>query len=336
MEAETGLAISESGKLLQMAIEKDLDVDKLKALMDLRDREDRRKAEREFEDCFAAMQRDYIPAYKSKDVSTGTGKIAYSYCPLPKILAVYAPILAKHGFSYRWEESEIEGKLEKKTTCFLSGHGFTRQASISLPYGATNNLINPIQARGATSEYGRRYTFMNVTGCIVADDTDTDGIIEPAPGATATEAPTTEAPKNGDQKYTVFDEPIPADYKEKKAEYRAKGYGCKRIGKDWKWLRYGTVEQSAPAPTTAAASAPASQPAPAEIPAKVDTKLSEATVKDGIEMMNEMGYSPVIQKARIAWGNSAGSKTFLDNIEKDYENFLSKKSAAAPDVELPF
>lgn len=172
---------SESGQLLRMAIEKDLDVEKLKALMDLRDREDRRKAERDFENHFAEMQRDYIPAFKSKSVETNNGKVAYSYCPLPKILAVYAPILARHGFSYRWEEGELDGKLEKKTTCFLSGYGFSRQASITLPYGATNQLINPIQARGATSEYGRRYTFMNVTGCIVADDTDTDGIIPETP-----------------------------------------------------------------------------------------------------------------------------------------------------------
>lgn len=176
---ELAVIVSESGRLLQMAIEKDLDVDKLRALMDLRDREDRRKSEREFEEHFAEMQKDYIPAFKTKTVHTKSGAEAYNYCPLPQILAVYAPILARHGFSYRWEEMEVQGKNEKMTTCFLSGYGFTRQASISLPYGDQNLLINSIQARGATSEYGRRYTFMNVTGCIVADELDTDGKIEP-------------------------------------------------------------------------------------------------------------------------------------------------------------
>ena len=194
---------SESGQLLKMAIEKNLDVEKLKALMDLRDREDRRKAERDFENHFAEMQRDYIPAFKSKDVKTGSGQVAYSYCPLPVILSVYAPILARHGFSYRWEEEEIESKSEKRTTCFLSGYGFTRQASISLPYGSTNQLINPIQARGATSEYGRRYTFMNVTGCIVADEMDTDGVIETKPSNGKPEVKQPQAKKSEDKPKNV-------------------------------------------------------------------------------------------------------------------------------------
>jgi hypothetical protein len=333
MEAETGLAISESGKLLQMAIEKDLDVDKLKALMDLRDREDRRKAEREFEDCFTAMQQNYIPAYKSKDVSTGTGKIAYSYCPLPKILSVYAPILAKHGFSYRWEESEIDGKLEKKTTCFLSGHGFTRQASISLPYGTTNNLINPIQARGATSEYGRRYTFMNVTGCIVADDTDTDGIIEPAPGATAAEAPTTEAPKNDNSGFVVLggQEMVPNDYKENKPKYRALGLGCKTVDGVWKWVQYPNAAQFVPTP--AATAAPAIQPAPVAI-----AKPTAAEREQLADMMREMNFTPAKQKAVFDRAELVGAAKAIEAIGLEYEKFLGAIPPAGNEAEnvLPY
>lgn len=166
---------SETGILLQMAIDKNLDADKLEKLINLKNQEEERRAEKEFEFHFAEMQKDYIPAYKKKSVHTLSGNLAYKYCPLPQILAIYAPILSKHGFSYRWEETETADKKEKATICFLSGHGFTRSASIVLPYDEGNKLVNSIQARGVTSEYGRRYTFMNVTGCIVADETDTDG-----------------------------------------------------------------------------------------------------------------------------------------------------------------
>ena len=130
------------------------------------------------------------------------------------------------------------------------------------------------------------------------------------------------------ESYTVLADPIPEDYKEKKAEYKAKGYGCKQFGKEWKWVRYNNAAQPAAEPEKKAATA-ANQPM-----AKTETKLSEATVKNGIEMMNEMDYSPVIQKARLAWGNTVGDKKFLDNIENDYENFLSKKSV--PESELPY
>jgi hypothetical protein len=315
--------LTESGQLLQMAIDKDLDIEKLRALMDLHDRAELKKAEKEFEARFSEMQRDYIPAHKSKDVKTNSGGVAYSYCPLPLILSVYAPILAKHGFSYRWEENEIDGKLEKKTTCFLSGHGFMRQASISLPYGATNNLINPIQARGATSEYGRRYTFMNVTGCIVADDTDTDGIIEhPTPGNATTAAPTATAPKNDNPGYTVLDEPIPADYKEKKAEYKAKGFGC--VGKtgDWKWVKYNNAVQPA---TT-----------PAAEPTTTIAKLTVSEREQLTTMMQEMNFSPTKQKAVFDRAEMVGAAKAIDGIGREYEKFLQQQSAEVDPCALPY
>lgn len=171
-------AQSEVGALLRLAIDKDLDTEKLKALMDLRDRDEQRKYEKEFNYHFAEMQKEYTPVIKNKAVD---GK--YKYCPLPEILAVYAPILSRHGFSYYFEESEIAEVKEKVITCVLAGYGHQRDAKVSLPHmgqitsRAGNVVTNEIQARGATSEYGRRYAFMNVTGCIVKDASDTDGVI---------------------------------------------------------------------------------------------------------------------------------------------------------------
>ena len=324
---ETGLVKSESAQLLQMAIEKDLDVDKLKALMDLRDRDERRKAERDFENHFAEMQRDYIPAYKSKNVKTNSGGVAYSYCPLPQILAVYAPILARHGFSYRWEEIEIEGKGEKKTTCFLSGYGFSRQASISLPWGGTNQLINAIQARGATSEYGRRYTFMNVTGCIVADDTDTDGITEPAADAPTApkEKPAAQSDNPG---YTVLAGPIPEDYKDKKDEYKAQGLGCKQFGKEWKWVRYNNAAQPAAEPEKKA-SAPAIQPATIAKP----TASEREQLSD---MMKEMQYTAAKMKAVFDRAELVGAAKAIEAIGIEYERFLKDKTPEVDADAIPY
>lgn len=36
----------------------------------------------------------------------------------------------------------------------------------------------------------------------------------------------------------VTDEPIPRDYRDRKAEYRKQGYGAKPINGEWKWVRY--------------------------------------------------------------------------------------------------
>lgn len=164
---------------LQIAVNRGAEIEELKILMDLRDRDERWKAEREFEKHFAEMQKDYTAALKTKEVKTKAGTLAYKYCPLPEILKIYAPILSRHGFSYRWEEVEDKDKAGKTTTCFLTGHGFSRTANEHLPYALGNALINEIQTRGVTSEYGRRYSFMNVTGCIVADEQDSDAVLSP-------------------------------------------------------------------------------------------------------------------------------------------------------------
>jgi hypothetical protein len=319
MDEVTALSVSETGKLLALGIEKNLDVDKLKALMDLRDREDRRRAERDFEDHFALMQKDYIPAFKSKDVKTLAGGIAYSYCPLPLILSVYAPILARHGFSYRWEEDEIDGKSEKKETCFLSGYGFTRQASISLPYGEQNKLINSIQARGVTSEYGRRYTFMNVTGCIVADEMDTDGRVE---HTEATEYP----PQSTKPTSTETNHPVATS-----------GPVCTACGKPLLkskpeygggWYCYAKKGGCGKKFTDEEIKNPKEQEKPVEQKTGapvVYPKLMDDTISQAVTLMDEMGWDNVIQLARFQWGESVGDKMFLDKLQADYQEFLNQK-----------
>ncbi len=42
--------------------------------------------------------------------------------------------------------------------------------------------------------------------------------------------------------FTVLDDEIPQDYKEKKTAYREKGFGCKQVNGVWKWVRYEAGE----------------------------------------------------------------------------------------------
>jgi hypothetical protein len=231
---------------------------------------------------------------------------------------VYAPILARHGFSYRWEEEEVEGKVEKKTTCFLSGYGFSRQASISLPHGVQNGMINPIQARGVTSEYGRRYTFMNVTGCIVADEMDTDGVIDK--GHETQTQPHTQPERHSDanqnaKKYTVLDEPIPEDYKERREVYKAQGYGCvqDKESKKWSWVKYGDAPVNLATP---------------EKENIAPSKITESEREQLKCMMEEMQWDAtkkykVFQKAEVV-----GAKVAIEGVGREYEKFLKEQENA--------
>ena len=313
MGDELVLQKSEVEQLLKMAIEKDLDIDKLKVLMDLRDRDERFRAEKEFEQHFAEMQKDYIPAYKSKSVETNTGKTAYLYCPLPLILQIYAPILAKYSFSYRWEESEIEGKSEKLITCFLSGYGFSRSASISLPYGQTNQLVNPIQARGATSEYGRRYTFMNVTGCIVADDTDSDGRIANSPKPDQSVNPSHK--QTDDRGSKTCPECGAAAIIVGKPEYGG-GWVCYKAkgGCGTKFLDEGLTKKKV-------------KEEPIENPKPYSSKLPSEARSQLIDMMDEMKWDSKRQALVLQKAELVGAEKALDGVQKAFENFCSAKAA---------
>jgi len=173
---ETAAPISESNALLRMAIDKDLDIEKLKTLIELRDREEERRAQSLFEYHFAEMQKDYVPVAKSKAVmSKDKNTAAYFYCPLPDILETYTPIISSHGFGYRFDITDLPDNLIR-IACHLTGYGHTRTTAITLPILTAGMYMNAIQSRGATIEYGRRYTFMNVTGCIVSDE---NGSAEP-------------------------------------------------------------------------------------------------------------------------------------------------------------
>jgi len=173
---EIVVPLSESNALLRMAIDKDLDLEKLKTLIDMRDREEDRRAQSLFEFHFAEMQKDYVPVAKSKVVmNKDKTAAAYSYCPLPDILETYTPIISSHGFGYRFDITDLPDNLIR-IACHLTGYGHTRTTAITLPVLTAGMYMNAIQSRGATIEYGRRYTFMNVTGCIVSDE---DGSAEP-------------------------------------------------------------------------------------------------------------------------------------------------------------
>ena len=44
--------------------------------------------------------------------------------------------------------------------------------------------------------------------------------------------------------YEVTDQKIPQDYKEKKGEYRRKGFGAKKVDGQWAWVKYGDEERT--------------------------------------------------------------------------------------------
>ena len=158
--------------LLAMAVEKDLDVDKLEKLIELKNKEEDREAKKEFWIRFSNMQKE-IPAIKrGKDAGN------WKYAPLEKILTRdVMDIVAKHGFAMAWTE-DTSVKDIFTAICIISGYGHQEKFPASVPYSTdSRGGKNPLQQRGETKSYARRYAVQDALG-IVIEDEDTDGIID--------------------------------------------------------------------------------------------------------------------------------------------------------------
>lgn len=169
--------LSETGMLLKMAMkESDLDIEKFKILVELNNQEKERQCKKDFDFHFAEMQKEFTPIIRSQKGDKG------HYAPVDELVKKYGPIIAKHGFTYSWNEVQNPDKtLEIILT--ISGYGHDKKNSKILPEyipdkGTTSGkpIMNVLQAEGTRSTYGYRYTFKAGFG-ITETNEDTDGDI---------------------------------------------------------------------------------------------------------------------------------------------------------------
>lgn len=159
--------------LLRIAVERGIsDVEQLEKLIDLRNREIARQAKDKFEVEFARLQSQIGEVKRTKEATDADGKRLYAYAPLEDIVAVVGPTIAEFGFSYKFEESRIEGSDEKRVSCVVRGFGHEERTSIDVPIPPTSKLQNSVQVRGSASSYGRRYAFMAAFGITINDEDD--------------------------------------------------------------------------------------------------------------------------------------------------------------------
>ena len=160
--------------LLEMAINKDLDIQKLEKLIELKTKEEDRFCKREFDFHFAEMQKDFIPVQKNREVKRENGEILYEYNSLNNLLKVYRPIINNHGFSYRWDEETINEGKEKRIWCIVSGYGHEIRTPVDVPILPSTRFTNSTQQRGSSTTYGKRYSFRNAFGIVEDDAEDGD------------------------------------------------------------------------------------------------------------------------------------------------------------------
>ena len=160
--------LSETGMLLQMAMkESDIDIDKFKLILELKNQEEDRKCQKEFENAFALMKSELPVIEKGTKALDKEGKVMYRFAPLEDLQEACDPVLSKYKFSYHWEESFVESTKSKRVTFFLSGYGHTRSNYFDSAEIAINKYANAIQTAGIQASFGKRYSLQSGLGLIV-------------------------------------------------------------------------------------------------------------------------------------------------------------------------
>ena len=186
MDEEREVALRGDDALLSLAITKGVDTETLEKLIAMRNAEIARRAKEDFDREFALMQAEFTPVGKTNEAQDRDGNRLYRYCPIEVILAMAAPIIARHGFAYSWSEEALESK-EKRIWCIISGHGHERRGYVDIPFmEPTTRATNAVQMRGSATTYGKRYSFLNATGIIVGGE-DNDALSNSAPGTVKAE-----------------------------------------------------------------------------------------------------------------------------------------------------
>lgn len=163
-------------QLLKLAVDKDLDIDKLGKLMELQKQWKDGLAREAFFNALNEFQ-SVVPDIAKRNTAsfeTSKGKASYRYADLASIDRAIKPYLKEFGLTKRWEFKD-EGETIIVTCIVTHNEGHSERTTMSAKADATGSK-NAIQARGSAIEYLKRYTLIGALG-LTTTDTDNDGDI---------------------------------------------------------------------------------------------------------------------------------------------------------------
>ncbi len=173
--------------LERLAINPDVDVAKLSALLDMKERVADKQAEREFNAAMVQLQmvlprvkkNGFVNKTKAGDPAGSGG--GYNFATWEDMDTVLRPLMREYGFvlSFNSEPPGREGggAWVIGTLLHIGGHSREARINLTLDSGAGKNSL---QAMGSTLSYGKRYVaemLFNIVREGADDDATTGGII---------------------------------------------------------------------------------------------------------------------------------------------------------------
>ncbi|WP_273719160.1 MULTISPECIES: ERF family protein [Bartonella] len=156
--------------ILERALENDVDLDRLKSLLELREKEIERQERQNFVRDLSAIQMEYKDIEQNA-LNTHTKSL---YTTLDKYIDAIKEPLSKYHFALfsRIKEQSSNSITVEMTLKHISGNEISTQGTF--PFDTTGSKNN-VQAVGSTISYARRYLLGMLLNVARKED-DTDGI----------------------------------------------------------------------------------------------------------------------------------------------------------------
>jgi len=163
--------------LIAMAINADLDIEKLERLMAMKEREENKTAYAAFVVAISQFQADCPTVKKTGTVTDKNGRGLYTYPKFDSIMKTIQPHMEANSLSVRFNSDISEGQV--KICCMVShSAGHTDESFFSCPIEANmTGGANASQRTASANSFAKRYALMNALNIAGSDYDDDDGQI---------------------------------------------------------------------------------------------------------------------------------------------------------------
>lgn len=156
----------------RIAMNPDVDVDKMKAILEIQKEVMNKQAEIEYNKAMTALKKELMPVVKNKKNNQTNSK----YADLAEIKKSVDPLLAKHGFFDSYSDEFPEDGVIITTCTITHEQGFSRSNSVrfkrdNVGIKGTANKTD-IHGDASTMTYGQRLSLCRALGIRIADDDD--------------------------------------------------------------------------------------------------------------------------------------------------------------------
>ena len=155
--------------MIELAITRGADLEKLEKLMELQERWDRNEAKKDYVKAVADFKANMPKVFKDKENT----QYKSMYASESALLNTLNPVLSQHGLSAGFSFPDSDSDLFKVTCTMTHENGYSDSVTLKGPLD-TSGSKNPLQQVKSTVTYLRKATFEAIIGIATSDRTSDD------------------------------------------------------------------------------------------------------------------------------------------------------------------